>query len=104
MIDRHRNIPTEKLAEFCRRWRITEMSLFGSALRDDFGPESDIDILVTFAPDAHPTLFTLQDVQTELEALFGRRVDIMTRRAVELSRNPWRRRAILESSRVLYAA
>lgn len=98
------DIPRERLAEFCRKWKVAELSLFGSALREDFGPESDVDVLVTFEPDARPTLFSLQDIEAELAAMFGRPVDVVTRRSIEQSRNPVRRREILSSSKVVYAA
>lgn len=64
-------IPREKVAEFCRRWRITELALFGSALRDDFRPDSDLDMLVTFAPGAPRRIGDLMEMKEELEAIFG---------------------------------
>lgn len=97
-------IPQHKIMEFCARWRITELALFGSVLRDDFGPDSDIDILVTFAPKARRTLFDLVDIRDELESIFGRKVDVFSRGGVESSRNPIRRKAVLESAEVIYAA
>ncbi len=97
-------ISNESLAELCRRRRIRELALFGSALRDDFGPESDVDVLLTFAPDAHPTLFDLVGIQDELRELFGRDVDVLTRKGIEGSRNHIRRDAILSSAEVVYAA
>ncbi len=82
--------------------------MFGSALREDFragGPDpSDIDVLVRFDPAARWTLLDEVRMQRELEAIAGRRVDLVSRRAVEASRNPFRRREILESARTLYAA
>ncbi len=92
------------LAEFCRRWKVSELALFGSALRDDFKPESDVDVLVAFAPDAHWSLLDLVTMQDELSSLWKRPVDLMTRRAVERSQNWIRRKAILESAEVVYAA
>jgi len=97
-------IPEQALRDFCRRWQIVELSLFGSALRDDFGPHSDIDLLVRFASDATPTLFDMVTMQDELAAITGRDVDLVSRRAIEDSRNTIRRRAILESAEVIYAA
>lgn len=97
-------LPYDRIAEFCRRWKIVEFALFGSVLRDDFGPESDVDVLVTFAPEARTTLFDLVDMQDELSELFGRSVDVVSRRGVERSENPFRRRAILGTARVVYAA
>jgi predicted nucleotidyltransferase len=97
-------IDYEAIAAFCRRHGIVELALFGSVLRDDFRPDSDVDVLVSFAPDARPTLFDLVDMQDELRSLFGREVDLLTRRGVEASRNPERRQAILSSAERLYAA
>lgn len=97
--------PTEAaLKNFCRRWDVIELALFGSAARGDDGPESDVDLLVTFSSHAHPTLLDLVRMQDELEALFARPVDLVSRRAVAASRNYIRRDAILRSARVVYAA
>jgi len=89
---------------FCRRWKITELWLFGSVLRDDFGPQSDIDVLVTFAPDAGRSLFGHHDMQAELAAIVGYPVDIVSRASVEQSPNWIRRQAILDSAELFYAA
>jgi uncharacterized protein len=88
----------ERLAAFCRRWEVTELALFGSVLRADFGPGSDVDVLVAFAPAARPSLFDLVEMETELADLLGREVDLVTRRSVEESDNWIRRRAILASA------
>ena len=102
-MDRRRvNLPQDKIAEFCRRWKITDLALFGSVLRDDFGPESDIDVLVVFAPNAEWSLFDHVRMEEELEASLGRKVDIISRRAVEKSTNWIRRQAILETAEVYY--
>ena len=98
------NLPDEKIAEFCRKWNITEFALFGSVLRDDFRPDSDVDVLVTFAPDSRVSLFAFPEMQDELQAIFGRPVDLLTRAGIEESRNPYRKKSILESARVVYAA
>lgn len=98
------HLDKERIAEFCRRWKITEFSLFGSVLRDDFRPDSDIDVLVSFAPEAEWGLFEHAAMQEELAAMFSRKVDLITRRAVEHSRNPVRRRIILESAQPYYVA
>jgi uncharacterized protein len=90
-------IPQEAIAGFCRRWQVTEFALFGSVLRDDFGPESDVDVLVAFSPEARHSLFDLVRMEDELRAIFGRRVDLVTRRAVERTANEWRRQSILGS-------
>lgn len=92
----HIDIPKERIAEFCRKWKIREFSLFGSVLRDDFRPDSDVDVLVTFDADAHWGLFAVCEMEEELKAIFGRDVDLVTRRAVEESRNWLRRKHILE--------
>lgn len=97
-------ISAEALAAFCRKWKITELALFGSVLRQDFRPESDIDVLVAFAPDARWGLFALYEMQKELKALVGREVDLVSRRGIEASRNYLRRKAILDSAEVVYAA
>jgi len=91
----------ELLAAFCRKWRVCELSLFGSALRDDFRPESDLDFLVSFEPDARHDLFDVIDMRDELAELLGRKVDLVEKEAL---RNPWRRREILRTREVVYAA
>ncbi len=91
------------IAAFCRKWLIDEFALFGSAVRDDFNQDSDIDILVTFSPKAKWTLFDHVDMQDELKALFGRDVDLVSRKGIERSQNHIRRREIIDSARVIYA-
>jgi len=98
------DLRTEQIAEFCRRWKITELSLFGSALRDDFGPESDIDLLVTFEPDAPWSLLDVVHIQHELSDMIGRPVDLVERAAIERSENWIRRREILGTAQSLYVA
>ena len=78
-----------------------EFSLFGSVLREDFRPDSDVDELVTFAPNAQVSLFDLEQMQIELESLFGRPVDVVEKDAL---RNPFRKREILSTAQVVYAA
>ena len=97
-------IPEGEIIEFCHRWQVTEMSLFGSALRGDFGPDSDIDVLVSFASDVQWSLFDLVTMQEELEVIFGRDVDLLERTAVEQSENYIRRKSILGRLEVVYAA
>lgn len=97
-------IDSDKLREFCTRWKITELALFGSVLRDDFRPDSDLDVLVSFAPDVRWTLLDHVDMRDELMEIFGRSVDLVTRRAVERSANYLRRREILGSAQVVYAS
>ncbi len=90
-----------KIAAFCRKWKITEFSLFGSVLRDDFRPDSDVDVLVTFAEDAPWSLFDMVDMQDELKEIFGREVDFVEKEGL---RNPFRRHHILKNREVIYAA
>lgn len=94
----------EKIAQFCEKWQIREFAFFGSVLRDDFHAGSDLDVLVTFAPEAQWTLLDHVEMQDELASLLGRRVDLVSRRGVEHSQNHIRRHAILDSARVVYAA
>ena len=89
------------IADFCRRHHVQELALFGSALRDDFGPDSDIDLLIEFAPDAQVSLFDFVRLRDELSAFFGREVDLVEKRGL---RNPFRRREILATAETLYAA
>ena len=98
------DIDREKVAQFCSRWRIAEFAVFGSILRKDFRPDSDIDVLVTFAPDARHTLFDMVRMQEELQQMLGRDVDLVSRRGLEASRNYIRRKAILSSAQVIHVA
>lgn len=92
------------IVAFCRKWRLSEFALFGSVLRKDFGPASDVDVLVEFAPNAQPSLFDLVEMRYELQALFGWAADRRTRKGIAPSRNPYRRQAILNTARTIYAA
>ena len=91
-------IPTDKISDFCRRWKVTELALFGSALRRDFSPDSDVDILVSFAPETRWSLFDLVVMEGELEAILGREVDLVERTAVEQAENYIRRKSILNNT------
>ncbi|HEY7802682.1 MAG TPA: nucleotidyltransferase family protein [Dehalococcoidia bacterium] len=104
MADVSMDLPMREIREFCARWKIREFALFGSVLRDDFGPGSDVDVMVSFAPDAGWSLLDHVGMQDELAEILGRKVDLVTKPGVELSRNPFRRRRILDSARVIYAA
>jgi predicted nucleotidyltransferase len=98
-------INENQILAFCQRWKITEFSLFGSVLRDDFQPESsDIDVLISFTPDAHWTLFDWADMENEIQQIFQRKVDLISRRGLERSRNEQRRQAILNSILVINVA
>jgi len=79
----------EKIAEFCQRWRVSRLALFGSVLRSDFRSESDIDVLVEFDPEAQHTLFDLVRMQEELKHIFGREVDLVSRRGLEARQEPF---------------
>ena len=94
-------LPLEEIESLCRKWQIHELSLFGSVLRDDFNLGSDVDILVAFEPDARWSLFDFVDLQDELAALLRRKVDVVSERGL---RNPFRRREILGTRQVVYAA
>lgn len=97
-------IPQGRLAEYCRRWKIADLYLFGSALRDDFGADSDLDLLVVFDAEACWSLLDLVAMEDELSAIVGRPVDLVTRASIEHSANPYRREAILGSARKLHVA
>ncbi len=90
----------EQISAFCQRWQITEFALFGSVLRDDFHPDSDIDVLLTFLPEEWLTWDDWQAMQTELEALFQRKVDLVSKKYLK---NPYRRHEILSTREVIYA-
>ena len=96
-------IPTAQLSEFCCRWKIAALRVFGSILRDDFNPHSDLDLLVTFAPDADWSLMDHVAMEEELAGIIGRRVDLVSQRALERSANWVRRNAILESAEPYFA-
>lgn len=93
----------EQIADFCQEWKVDEVALFGSVLRDDFRPDSDVDVLVTFAPDAGVSLFDYTEIQDDLEAIFGRRVDVVSKRGILQGGNPFSQREILGTARVIYA-
>jgi len=102
MSDLMATIPMDKIVEFCHRWRIRELALFGSALRKDFRPDSDLDILATFSDDADWGLFDHVQMQQELQALLQRRVDLVSRRALERSQNWLLRQEILDTAQMLF--
>jgi predicted nucleotidyltransferase len=97
-------ISRDKIADFCQRWKITEFALFGSVLRDDFRPDSDIDVLVTFMPGASWRFYDLISMKEELENMFGRPVDLVETRLVERSENYVRREHILNHMETVYVA
>ncbi|MEM6838586.1 MAG: nucleotidyltransferase domain-containing protein [Cyanobacteria bacterium P01_C01_bin.120] len=91
-----------QLAKFCQQAQITEFALFGSILRDDFGDNSDVDILVTFAPDCNFSLLDFVGLEHDLEDRLHRKVDLVSKRAVQQDRNWLRRQEILHNSQVIY--
>ena len=97
-------ISPEKIVEFCRRWKISRLAVFGSAVRGKLRPDSDIDLLATFAPDADWSMFDHYRMEDELVKLLGREVDLVSKAAIEESANPIFRREILRSSKEIYAA
>ena len=103
MIHPEIGLTEEALAAFCRRWKIVEFALFGSVLREDFGPESDLDVMVTYATDVEWGLFDHVGMEQELAELVGRPVDVLTRRSVEQSYNWLLRETILGTAEVVYA-
>ncbi len=94
-------LPQRKIYDFCLKWKVSEMALFGSVLSEDFRPDSDIDVLVSFKDDAGWGLFDFVDMIDELKAVFGRKVDLVEKDSL---RNPFRRQRILGSNEVIYAA
>ncbi len=101
LINEQLKVSPVQIAEFCQRWKITEFALFGSVLREDFRPNSDIDVLVTFAPNPGWSLFDWVDMKDDLKALFGREVDIADKQGLK---NPYRRHEILKTCQVIYAS
>ncbi|NUN94984.1 MAG: nucleotidyltransferase domain-containing protein [Candidatus Omnitrophica bacterium] len=95
------HLDQDAMADFCRKWRVRELSVFGSALREDFGPESDQDFLVSFEVDAPWSLLEIVTMKDELASMTGRSVDFVEREAL---RNPWRRKEILSTHEVVYAS
>lgn len=94
----------EKIKDFCVRWYVSEFALFGSVTRNDFRPDSDVDVLVTLEDNSPVTLFSLSKMKYELEEMFGREVDLISRSAVEMSRVNSRREEILTTAQVIYHA
>ena len=94
-------IDKEKIAAFCLKWEIREFALFGSVLRDDFGPDSDVDVLVSFSEEADWSLYDWVNMIDDLKSLFGHEVDLVEKGTL---RNPFRRRAILNNKEIIYAA
>lgn len=100
MINRDRGLPIEEISQLCRKYRVRELALFGSALRDNFTAHSDVDILVEFEPDAQVGFLTLTRLQRELSSLLHRKVDLVPKGGLK----PKIRQAVLSSTEVLYEA
>lgn len=94
------SIPVDRIAEFCGRNRVKRLSLFGSVLRDDFTPESDVDVLVEFEPGTRIGFFGFQGLEDELSSIIGRRVDLNTANSISRSF----RDEVLREARVLHVA
>jgi hypothetical protein len=91
-----------KVTQLCRQHGITRLDLFGSALRSDFRDDSDVDLLAALRPDTHLTLLDWADIQEKFSTIFGRKVDLVSRRAIERSQNPYRKRSILSTALPIY--
>ena len=98
------NTSNDKLKLLCQKYKVKELSLFGSSLRNDFNSESDIDLLITFDEKAEFSLFDMVHIKEEFEKLFGRSVDLVSKKGIERSKNIYRKKAILENSMVIYAS
>ncbi len=96
------NVSRERLVEFCTRWGVMQLGVFGSILREDFGPDSDIDILVSLDPNRRYTLFDLVDMEHDLEEMYGRKVDVVEREGIEASENQFRKKLIFDSLEIVY--
>jgi uncharacterized protein len=96
-----REIPFSRIEDFCRKWHIVEFALFGSILREDMRPGSDVDVLVRFSDDVQWNLYDWVDMEDELRGIFGRDVDLVSKSGL---RNPFRRHEILRTQKVIYAS
>ena len=101
IVEERFGVEPRRIEAFCRKWRVRELSLFGSALREDFRSDSDVDLLVVFEPDDPWDLWDIIAMEAELQQLFGRKVDLVEKRALK---NPFRRFDILTTRQILYAA
>lgn len=102
IVERRLGVSQKAIAQFCQRWQIIEFAVFGSVVRSDFRSDSDIDVLVTFAPEAQRGLTETLQMQDELKAVFTREVDFIVKTALEKSQNWLRRQTILDSAQVIY--
>jgi predicted nucleotidyltransferase len=97
-------LDSQEIQDFCRRWKIKGLSVFGSILRDDFGPESDVDFVVDYDEDADWDLFDAMSMQEELEAILGRSADLLDRKGIESSENRFLKHAILSTQVPVYGS
>jgi predicted nucleotidyltransferase len=97
----HLPLPLDLIEIFCQKWRIEELALFGSVLRDDFSSASDVDVLVTFSPDAQLSLLDFVEMKEELQEILRRPLDLVSKDGL---RNPFRRHEILNTRQIVYAA
>jgi predicted nucleotidyltransferase len=104
MIGSKISLTEDQIRDFCLRWKIKEFALFGSVLREDFNPQSDVDVLVDFSPAAEWSLIDHMKMENELEKLLGREVEILSKKAMARSENWIRREDILNSAKVIYAS
>lgn len=95
-------VSPKQIEQFCEKWRVEELSLFGSVIREDFNSESDVDVLISFLPDAKWTLFDHVDMKEDLKSIFSRNIDLVTKKAVERSRNTVRKNSIISSAKQVY--
>lgn len=104
MINHPKDVPDKWLCDFCTQWKIHEFALYGSIVHGTVRPDSDVDVLITFKPEARWGLVAFNEMREQLELAFGRKVHLVSRRGIERSRNSIRRDEILSSAKVLYAA
>ena len=96
-------IPDNQLRQFCQRWKVSELAIFGSALREDLPHDSDVDILISFKPEIQWGLFDLVNMENELKTIFGKEIDLVEKKAVENSRNYIRRKGILDGAQIIFS-
>ncbi|MBA3072451.1 MAG: nucleotidyltransferase family protein [Anaerolineae bacterium] len=99
MLNQQLILPHKKINSFCQKWNVVEFALFGSVLRSDFNQSSDVDVLVTFAPDSQTSLFDLAQMQIELQEIFSRPVDLVEKSSLK---NPYRKSEIIESALIVF--
>jgi len=94
----------EKIKDFCKKWGISEFSIFGSYIRNELREDSDVDVLISFKDNVKYTLFDMVHIQKELENMFERKVDVITKKGLENSRNHIRKKAIFNEAKLIYAS